>query len=181
MKPLYILSNDDVRRERATMSEIRDFVRGERSWGRELARVEIDESGDITATPLTAEELQAIGRELDAAQAEQLRGVLDAAVVLSRTVRGIDGVSVGGFGMITVWADNAPWAEAVIVEWAEARRAEVVRSSPPRDAKTWYPDMIVKVDGRDIVRVVWPSVELGEKALAVEVMANGIAQAMEAF
>lgn len=169
---LYIISHGDVRRGRATLEEIREFVNGSRYDYEDLARVEIDDDGDgdIIATPLTAEELQAIGAQFEAAQIEALRALLDDTYRAAKATEQINGVSWSS--PLIVWLEQCPFAENVITAWAEDKGAEIRRDSPPRDTKvkTWHPSMTVSVGGRsrfsrtDVVRVYWPEREVNTDA-----------------
>ena len=173
MKPIYILDHYDdsrVRRQRATLDEIRDVVQGRSS--ERLAYVSIDDYGDIVATPLTDGELAAILADVSAEYERGLRALLDAAVALCRQAKGFD-VSLGSNGVVTIWNwrhhDNDE-AARVALAWAELHGYEVKRSSPPATGKSWYPDATIVVDGVDVCRIVWDSVEINtDKAIDDEI------------
>ncbi len=167
MKPLYILDTYDgsVRRERATPSEIRDAVTGRRKT--RLASVDTV-NGELLTYELTADDLKAIAGELEADVARRMHELLDAAAAIARQASALDGVSVGSFGVVTIWVESAyEGADRAALAWAEARGYEVHRGSPPADRKRWYPDATIIVEGRDICRVIWPEVEINTDA-AVE-------------
>lgn len=158
MTPLYILDRYDessVRRQRASLAEIRAVVEG-RSSDR-LARIAIGDDGDIVATPLAEAEIEAIRGDLSAAHARAVHDVLDHAATLARKVRPLDGFFSAGFGVVTIWLESAPpGTDDVVLDWAAQRGAEIRRNSPPADRKRWYPDAEIKIDGVDICRMVWP-------------------------
>jgi len=172
MKPLYILDRYDessVRRQRATLEEIRAVVDGKSS--ERLATIAIGDDGDIVATQLVEADLATIRAELNVEHERRIRELLDASLGLCRKARGIDGVSVGLFGAITFWLDGmAPGTDDIALAWAAEHTAEIRRNSPPRDPHHWCPDAEIKVDGIHVCRLVWPEREANtEKAINDEI------------
>lgn len=172
MKPIFILNrySDDVRRQRASFDEIRDVAEG-RSNNR-LVHLAIGDEGDIVATPVSADDLREIAARLDAERATQLRGLLDDAAALVHKGKGLDGVNVGSLTIVSIWADDAPWAGDIVVAWATERSLDIKRSSPPTSGTHWHPDAEVDIDGVTVVRLAWPRREVNtESAIDDEVAA----------
>jgi hypothetical protein len=178
VKPIYILdyyNDSSVRRQRASLAEIRAVVEG-RSTDR-LAYVAIGDDGDIAATPLTAAEIEAIRSELTIEHRRLVRDVLDHAATLARKIRPLDGFSAGSFGAVTIWLESAPpGTDDIVLAWAEAHEAEIRRSSPPADRKHWWPDAEIKLDGVDICRMVWPERECNTDAAIEQEIASVTAE-----
>lgn len=172
MRPIYILERYDdsaVRRQRATLEEIRAVVDGKSS--ERLAYVAIGDDGDIIATPLTEQDLAAIGSELSVEHERRIRQLLDDAAKLARTVRGLRGVSAGSFGAVTFWLDEcAPGTDDLVLAWADAHGAEIKRGTPPTKPRKWRPDAEIKVDDAEVCRLVWPEREaFDDEAVAEEI------------
>lgn len=181
MKRLYIVSGDDVRREPATLEEIRRFLDGSapRSWrDDQLSRITLGDDGAIVATPLTPDELQALRAEIDRLRREHLVRLCDLGLQSDRG-ESLTGISFSP-ATILVWADEAPWAVEVVRAWAAERGLEITDSNPPRTGKTWVPYTYVRVPGRsdEIVRIRFGEVELGEKAVTHEIAGIAIANGM---
>lgn len=176
MKPLYILNtyNDDIRRERATQSEIEAVLIGQ-STDR-LVRVTLGAEGDIIATRLTDADLAELRREFEAQRAAELRAVLDASLTLFRNSQALD---IQWSSPITIWPQRQQWAEAVARAWAEQHGLEVHDEAPPRDRDTWIRTADIRAPGSyySIVHMQWPTVKLGEVVIAVEAMCIGLASA----
>lgn len=169
MKPIYILNrySDDVRRQRATLDEIRAVVDG-KSDDR-LAHVEIGPDGDLVTSALTEVELRDIATRLDSERESRFRLLLDDALAIAGRSRELTGVIVGSISIVTVWTEDAPWAERVVEAWAAEHGRELRRGSPPRDGTYWHPDAELVVDGVTVVRLVWPRAEVNtEKAIDAE-------------
>lgn len=175
MKPLYILDRYDgsVRRERATPTEIRDIIAGKRND--RLAHIDIVD-GELVTHELTADELKAIAAEVDADAARRLHALLDATVTLAKQLRAFDGISFGAsYGVLTIWNwsnhDNEANARFALA-WAELRGYEVKRNSPPPIGQSYYPDATITVDGIDVCRIVWDSVECNTDAVVEKEIAD---------
>ncbi len=184
MKPIYILEryNDSaVRRQRATLDEIRAVVDGESSD--RLAYVRFSDDGDIIATPLAEQDLAAIRDELSVEHERRIRHLLDSAVIVARAGRGLGGITVGMFGtwVVTIWIGDGDGHEStadVAFAWATEHGAEVNRNSPPTTPRRWRPDAEIKLDGLDICRILWPEREAFDDA-AVEQEIDGVRKARE--
>ena len=176
MKPLYILNpySNDIRRERATQSEIEDVLVG-KSTDR-LAQVTLGPDGDMVVTNLTDADLAKLRLEFEAHRAAELRVVLDASLTLFRNSQALD---IQWSSPITIWPQRQRWAEEVVRSWAAERGLEVEDESPPRDRETWIRTANIKAPGSyySIVHMQWPSVQLGEVAIAVEALCIGLASA----
>lgn len=118
MKRLYIVSGDDVRREPATLEEIRRFLDGSapRSWrDDQLSRITLGDDGAIVATPLTPDELQALRAEIDRLRREHLVRLCDLGLQSDRG-ESLTGISFSP-ATILVWA-----SPATMLVWARRHR-----------------------------------------------------------
>jgi hypothetical protein len=186
MKRYYILHGDDVRREPATLDEIRAFCDGKQPTWRDdqLARVSLGDDGTISAVALTPDEIKELRGELDELRSAHLIRLLDAALALVGQ-EPLEGVWVAGSGTgVTVWASEAPWACDVVRAWAVERGLHLHEEPPPTKRKSWSPCTWVRtsperLSSRDVARIQWPEVDLGEKAIAVEGLSIGVAAAFD--
>lgn len=186
MRPLYILSHGNVRRDRATPDQIRAFVDGANSEYEQLARVALGEDGVVIATPLSAGEIAAIGLELQADQAVRLAALLVDTLKLARAAAECSGVSLLLAGLQIRIAD-APHAKRLVLDFAAEHNLEVERKSPPRDRKSWAPELKVCFGWRTLVELNWPVVPVNtdevidEEVAAVSAERELAEQEMGAF
>ncbi len=173
MRPLYTMTPyGGIRPERATPHEIEGILRGKSS--ERLACVTLGADGEIVARPLNEIDLSNLRESFQREREQQLHALLDATLALYRKVTAL------GFSWsspFSIWPAEEPWAEDVVRTWAAECGLEVVDESPPRDAKTWIRSADVRIGYVTIVHMQWPSVRLGEVAIAVEAMCIGLANA----
>ncbi|MDQ3295104.1 MAG: hypothetical protein M3619_00780 [Myxococcota bacterium] len=174
MKPFYILNYaDDIRRERATSEEIESIAEG-RSSDR-LAHVELDADGQIVVRPLAEEEIRDLATQIEQDRKLELVALLDDMERVTRRGRRLQGVSPSS---VVINAEDAPWAEAVVRAWAEDRSLEVHDEAPPaKPTKDWRRWVRVRPPGywSDIAVLMFPAVDVGAVAIAVEAMCHGLA------
>lgn len=177
MTPVYLIDRrGDIRRERATTAEIEEFVTGRGVLGYSaLAHVTL-EDGAFVVTPLDETALCALGNGILHRKEQELRRMLTLAFELQKMAGGLSGVTSSS--NLCVMAEDAPWAERVVREWAESTPGvELEGESMPRDPKvtTWIPALWIRHDYYSFARVQWPKVQLGETVLAVESLCHAIA------
>lgn len=177
MKPLHILEyNGAVRPRRASLDEISAIITGESSDL--LVHLTMSPDGDITTVEVTASERTELAAELYRAQVAALRSVLDTALSLAQQADKIGGVSQSG---IIIWPERAPYAEGAVRAWAEEHKLHVEDEAPPTKPGLWIRNMRVKLAdsswSEEVVRMQCPSVEIGEKSVAIEGMSVGVAAA----
>ncbi len=169
MKPFYILNHNDVRRELATAEEIRSFADGSNASYERLASVELGPDGEFVITPIEGDALQAVILQLDVDQATRFAELLEDILRLFKSARTIGGVSFL-IAPLQVRAVDAPFAERLVLDFAEKHRLLTERTSPPLNRKEWHPELKVRLGYRTLVEITWPIAEVNtEKAIDEEV------------
>lgn len=177
MKPLYIMTgySGDVRRERASADEIRDFIDG-RNWrDHVLVYVVLDNDGNLLATPLSVTEIDALRTEIEHDQETRLVALLDGVLALARQVRDLEGVMWSP--PVCVWPENAPHVDRTLRAWAFEHELTVEEEPIPSDPKCshWIRWTRVSWSGIELARCQWPSVRVGTVLVAIEAMCRAFA------
>jgi hypothetical protein len=161
MKAVHLISHFDgaVRPGKASADEIRDVLSGDSS--ETLAYVSLDDHGDLLVVALTPAQIEALRGELARLHLTQLRRVLDAALALMRTAAGMRGINAKE--NLTIWPEDAPYAEDVVRDWAAEHGLTVDDSSMPAVAtKSWIRTMRVHDNDKysPLVRLQWPAIDI---------------------
>lgn len=173
MKPIYVMSYDgNVRPTRATREDLEFHVENP-GMSERLVHMTIDAHGDIVTTPLTAEEIATLGAAFKAEQEQKLRTLLDGVLALAKLVEDVPGAMWSA--PVALWPANEPWSERVMRTWAADNSLTVEDEAPPRNEKNWIRCARVYYGRVDLVRCQWPSVRLGDVAVAIEAMSVGVA------
>lgn len=174
---VYLMNSysDDIRPKPATIDEIAEVIAGH-STSR-LAYIRLDDDGVITATPLNDIELMQLRVSLEERQTQALRSAMNTILATAKSVEGITGIWFRE--ALHIWPAQAPWAEAVVRTWASECGLTCHDESPPTKGETWIRTMKVTIAperyGTAIINLQWPSIDIGETAIAIECMSHAVA------
>lgn len=160
MKVLYLLSSDGGFR-RASSSQITDVLDGREAS--RIGTVTVDADGEAVPVVLTTAELDALREGLAGRRAAELEDGLDHALAARRRLEPINGVNMYG-AAVSIYLEQAPWAEDAIRDWAERRALVVVDDPPPGATDRWTRHAHVNLGpeawATSIITLVWPTVSL---------------------
>lgn len=154
-RPVFIMSYDEVRREKATPDEIREFAAGEMNGNTKLVHVELGDDGDLVATPLTDEQVGALVLQLDTDQVIQLADLCEDVLKIAKAAKKFSGVRFL-ISPLIIDAERHPFAERIVLEFA-SKHSElgVERTSPPTDRKRFTPSLRIALGYSTIISVDW--------------------------
>lgn len=171
MKTVHLISQfgGSVRPGKASADEIRSVLSGDS--GDTLAYVSLGDNGDLLVVALSPAQIETLRGDLATLHITQLRQVLDAALALMRTAAGMRGINAKE--NLTIWPEDAPYAEDVVRDWAVEHGLNVDDSPMPSVAtKSWIRTMRVHDDDKysPLVRLQWPAVDVDPGiAIGIEV------------
>jgi hypothetical protein len=172
-RPVFIMSYDEVRRDKATPDEIRDFAAGEMNGNTKLVHVDFDDDGDMATTPLTKEQVDALVLQLDADQIIRLGDICEDLLKIAKSAKKFSGVRFL-ISPLIIDAERLPYAERIVLEFA-SRHSEVTveRTSPPTDPKRkqFTPSLRVALGYTTLISVDWAMREVNtEEAIEKEII-----------
>lgn len=174
MTPLYVETHGDLRGSRATADEIRTFVDGQNASYERLVSIDIVD-GELVTKALTADELRELGQQLSRMQADAFRGLLEDVMRISKVAKDLAGVTFL-LAPMQVRSSEAPYAEKLILEWADKHGLDVEPSKPPTKPGRWVPELKVRLKWRTIVELTYPAREANTEAVVEEEIATVTAE-----